>query len=94
MRLSRAKGEEIGVEMTDLLLGIAGLILDNPVSPGNKKKAKINLTLKLLKYNKMQPFLKNLRLFQLKNSNQLIEANVGTSIKLFIARNYEIFRSL
>lgn len=90
----RAKGEEIGVEIVDLLLGMVGLILDNPISPGNKKKAKINLTLKLLKYNKMQPFLKNLRLFQLKNSNQLIEANVGTSIKLFIARNYEIFRSL
>ncbi|MCG7337068.1 hypothetical protein MHZ95_17550 [Sporosarcina sp. ACRSM] len=90
----RAKGEEVGVEMVDLLLGMVGLILNNPINPGRKRKAKITLTLKLLKCNKLQPFLKNLRLFQLKNSNRLIEMNIEASVKLFIARNYGEFLSL
>lgn len=90
----RKKGEEIGIEMVDLLLGMVGLILNNPVSPGNKQKEKIKLVLKLLKYEKLQPYLKKLRLFQLKNSNQLTEVNVESSVKLFIARNYEAYITL
>ncbi|WP_432361405.1 hypothetical protein [Sporosarcina sp. UB5] len=31
--------------------------VNNPITPGTKRKAKITLTLKLLKENKLQPFL-------------------------------------
>ena len=90
----RSKGQEIGIEIIDILLGIVGLILDNPSAESNKKKAKVHLVLKLLKENKLQPFLKNLRLFELQQSNQLKEANIEASIKLFISKNYEVFITL
>lgn len=90
----RAKGEEIGVEFIDIILGIVSTILDNPSATSRKKKAKVLLVLKLLKEDKLQPFLKNLRLFELQQSNQLKEANIEASIKLFIAKNYEEFISL
>lgn len=61
---------------------------------GNKEKAKIYLIIKLLKENKLQPFLKNLRLFELQQSNQLKEANIEASIKLFIAKNYSVYIDL
>lgn len=90
----RAKGEEIGVEFIDILLGIVSTILDNPSATSKKKRSKVHLVLKLLKENKLQPFLKNLRLFELQQSNQLKEANIEASIKLFIAKNYEQYISL
>lgn len=92
----RSKGEEIGIEFIDIFLGIVGIILTCPSYKeiSGKKQAKVELVLKLLKQNKLQPFLKNLRLFELQQFNQLIEANVEASIKLFIAKNYEEFISL
>lgn len=84
----RSKGEEIGLELIDLLLGMVSLILDNPVAPGTKKKAKIALVLKLLKNDKLHPFINRLRLFQLNHSNQLVEVDFNYSIKLFINRNF------
>lgn len=92
----RSKGEEIGIEFIDIFLGIVGIILTCPSYKeiSGKKQAKVELVLKLLKQNKLQPFLKNLHLFELQQFNQLIEANVEASIKLFIAKNYEEFISL
>lgn len=84
----RSKGQEIGVEFIDILLGIVSTILDNPSADSKKKRAKINLVLQLLKGKHLQPFLKSLRLFELQQSNQLKEANIEASIKLFIAKNY------
>lgn len=90
----RTKGQEIGVEFIDILLGIVSMILENPLTTSKKKQAKVHLILRLLKANRLQPFLENLRLFELQQSNQLKEANIEASIKLFIAKNYEEFISL
>ena len=92
----RSKGKEIGVEFIDIFLGVVGIILTCPSYKdiSNKKKAKVELVLQLLKQQKLQPFLKNLRLFELQQFNQLKEANIEASIKLFIAKNYEEFISL
>ncbi len=75
-------------------IGMTGLILNNPTNPSNKQKAKIKITLQLLKNKKLQPFLNHLRLFELKHSNNLIESNIEASTKLFIAKNYEQYITL
>lgn len=90
----RSKGQEVGIELTDILLGIVGVILDNPTVESRKKKEKVDLILKLLKEHKLQPFLENLRLFELQQSDQLKEANIEASVKLFISKNYERFITL
>ncbi|RKQ14682.1 hypothetical protein [Ureibacillus endophyticus] len=92
--LYRKKGEEIGVELIDIILGIVGMILDNSPVNSNKKRAKVNLILQLLKDNKLQPFLNNLRVFELKDSNHLEEVNFEMSKKLFIANNFNHYTNL
>lgn len=55
----RKKGEEIGGELTDILLGIVRTIIENNHSESRRKREQINLILLLLRRNLLQPFYEN-----------------------------------
>lgn len=88
------KGDEIGVELTDILLGIVRTILENPNPESNKKKAQITLILELLKAKLLQPLIKRLRLFELKEYNELYEVSIESSVELFISNHFDEYVSM
>lgn len=90
----RRKGEEIGVDFIDILLGIVRTILENPDPNSRKKKNQLSLIIELLKENVLQPFISQLRLFELKDTNELYEVDVSACVKLFIAKNFEEYSEM
>lgn len=92
--LYRSKGEEIGVELTDLLLGIFRTILENPDMKGRGKTARVKLVLELHKRDVLQPFLQQLKLFEWIGSKELRDSNISSYIDMFLAKHYEEYCSL
>ncbi|OWZ83255.1 DUF3800 domain-containing protein [Natranaerobius trueperi] len=83
------KNQEIGLELTDLILGIIRTILlnhevDDNTSKG--KKERIELTLDLLQINEFYTFLKNLKYFEWTSDKQLNEVYFKDYIMLFLAK--------
>lgn len=87
----RKKGEEIGVELTDILLGIVRTILENNSLDSRKKREQVKLILSLHRKNLLQPFIEKVRLFELKEMNELQEIDLQSCVRLFISRNYEMY---
>lgn len=84
------KGQEIGVEVTDLLLGIIRTIIDN--KPGTSSKAygiKNAVIIELLKVEDFFNLLNNIRFFEWTNARELREISFSDYIRLFIADNYD-----
>lgn len=86
----RKKGEEVGVELTDILLGIVRTILENNAATSRKKRAQIQLIIYLLQNDLLQPFIKNMKLFELRNSAELIEIDMLSCVNMFISQNYKL----
>lgn len=85
------KKVEIGVELTDLLIGIVRTILENNDKTSNRKKEQIKLIIYLLRNKFLQPFLKKTRLFELGKSGELKELNIFPSVNMFISKNYNLY---
>lgn len=85
----RKKGEEIGVELTDILLGIVRTILENNNLESRKKRAQNLLILSLLRKNLLQPYIDKIRLFELKGTDELLEVDLQSCLNLFISKNYD-----
>ncbi|MEL7597146.1 MAG: hypothetical protein AAGU01_02975, partial [Clostridiaceae bacterium] len=79
------KNEEIGVELTDLLLGIVRTIIFNKNS-SRTYKAKNELVVEFLKIEEFFSFLSNIKYFEWKNSHQLKQIDFNKYIKLFLAQ--------
>ena len=90
----RGKGEEIGVELTDLLLGIFRTVLENPERKGRGRTEKIKLILELYKRGILQPFLVKLKLFEWDGSKELRDSNIDVYLNMFLAKNYNEYSSL
>ncbi|MGL4818608.1 MAG: hypothetical protein ACRC5C_01340, partial [Bacilli bacterium] len=78
--LFRGKNEELGIEITDLLLGILRTIIENPTSESNRKKAKKELIFELLEDEQNAKMLKNITLYQWNSSNALVTLDVSKYI--------------
>ncbi|MBD7971092.1 DUF3800 domain-containing protein [Paenibacillus gallinarum] len=84
------KGQEIGIELTDLLLGIMRtVIINKPNSSSNTIRSKNQLVIDLVKDDKFYSFLENIRCFEWTHSKELTEVNFTDYLQLFIANNYD-----
>lgn len=82
------KGEEIGVEMTDMLLGVVRTILENKDSLGVKSSAKNKLTMRLLQNDNFYSLIQNIRYFEWDQSKELPEINLTNYLQLFMAKHF------
>ncbi|PDM38969.1 DUF3800 domain-containing protein [Parageobacillus toebii] len=97
------KREEIGIEITDLLLGIVRQIIKNEVVPeglteqqlielkikGRKKK--IDLAVELLKNKELLSFLSTIKYYEWESNSELKERNFQDYLNLFLTSHYRKF---
>ena len=82
------KRTEVGLELTDILLGMIRTIVKNPEYESRKNKAKINLVMELLKDIRFIDLLTNVRFYEWTNSQQLTEIKFSDYLHLFMSKNY------
>lgn len=85
------KNSEIGIELTDLILGIIKTILQNDIIDDKitkSKKEKILLVSELLKKEGLYNFLCNMKYFEWDNSQSLKEINFKEYLDSFVSRNF------
>lgn len=79
------KNKEIGVELTDLLLGIVRTIILN--KQGSKtQNAKNELVTELFKIDRFYSFLSNIKYFEWINTYELKQVDFNKYIKLFLSQ--------
>lgn len=96
----KSKKEEIGVEITDLLLGFLRQVIKNEAVPMGLtdeelkkknlkgKKAKNDLTLLLLKNKDFLSFISSIKYYEWESNNVLIERNFKDYLTLFLAAHH------
>ncbi len=77
------KNEEIGVELTDVILGIIRNIIDNKNSKRANKKN--SLIVEFLKNNKFNEFLRNIKCFEWNYSSSLTRVDFSDYINIFLS---------
>lgn len=86
-----SKGEEVGLELTDIILGMIRTIITNPSRESRKKKAQIELVIQLLQDNRFYKFLQQIRFYEWSSTNRLTEINFDHYLQVFISTNYSLF---
>lgn len=79
-----SKNEKLGVEVTDILLGIVRTILEND-SSSKTKRARNTLIVRLLKNENFFDFMMNLKFFQWNNTSKLEMVNFEYPLKVFLS---------
>jgi hypothetical protein len=82
------KGQEIGVEMTDMLLGVVRTILENKDSSGVKVASKNKLTMHLLRNENFYSLIQNIRYFEWDQSKELPEVSLTSYLQLFMSKHF------
>lgn len=77
------KNEEIGVELTDVILGIIRNIIDNRDSKRSNKKNR--MIVELLKNEEFNKFLRNIKYFEWNYSSSLTRVDFSDYINIFLA---------
>lgn len=77
------KNEEIGVELTDVILGIIRNIIDNKDSKRANKKNR--MIVELLKNEEFNQFLRNIKYFEWNYSSSLTRVDFSDYINIFLA---------
>lgn len=77
------KNEEIGVELTDVILGIIRNIVDNKNSRRANKKN--NMIVELLKNEEFKKFLSNIKFFEWNYSKSLTKVDFSDYINIFLS---------
>ncbi|MFF2157808.1 hypothetical protein ACFVVQ_21160 [Paenibacillus chitinolyticus] len=90
----KRKGEEIGVELTDLLLGIIRTIMENSTSNSRAKREQRNLIFRLYKMGLLESFIQNMFLYEWTGQSILKERNFKTYINLFIAKHFDEYKKI
>lgn len=80
----KSKNEEIGIEITDILLGIIRSILENDNS-SNTKRARNNLIISLLQDANFYTFMKEIKFFEWKNTNRLEMVEFEYPLRVFLS---------
>lgn len=83
------KGQEIGVEVTDLLLGVIRNIIENKPDDSKGYKIRNEVIINLLKKPKFYSLIKNIKYFEWTNTKELAEIDFHDYLQLFIANHYE-----
>lgn len=83
------KNTEIGVEFTDIMLGIIRIIIQNknPTDLSGTYKEKVNLVNKLLNMKEIYDFLKNIKFFEWDNNRTLKEIEFKDYLDSYIVNN-------
>ena len=82
------KGEEIGVELTDIILGVLrNIMLYLSGSRSNTIKKKINLINEFLKIDEFYTFLSNIKLYEWNNSSNLKEVKFNDYLRTYILKS-------
>ncbi|NOU99850.1 hypothetical protein [Paenibacillus planticolens] len=86
------KGQEIGIELTDLLLGfIRTIILNEPNSKSKALHAKNTLIVELLKDSEFISFMESTRLFEWTLTRELTEINFTDYLQLYLSQHHDQF---
>lgn len=86
------KKEEIGLELTDVLLGMVRTIILNEASErSNGIAAKNNLVIECLKNKSFLSFMGNIRLFEWNQMRELTEVLFSDYLQLFLANHHDDF---
>jgi len=85
------KGEEIGVELVDILLGMTRAIILNQNNNTKGSINKNNLIIELLKNHNFFTLLKNIRCFEWEDTKDLTEVSFADYLQLFIANHHNKF---
>jgi hypothetical protein len=84
------KGHEIGLELTDLLLGfIRTIILNESNTKSNGVHAKNSLIIELLKDSGFFSFMEGIRLFEWTKTRELTEVNFSDYLQLYLAAHHD-----
>ncbi|WP_078557210.1 DUF3800 domain-containing protein [Bacillus alkalicellulosilyticus] len=98
------KGQMIGIELVDLILGVIRLIIRRyPVPPGltddqyserqiKGKAKKHQLVIELLKIDPFQQFLRTIKYYEWDSNKELTEISFGDYMDLFMANNFREFQ--
>lgn len=94
--LLKSKGEDVGLEITDLILGIVRTIIKNePQSKGPNQRKRISLVIDLLKNQDVYNlFSTKIMFFEWTRSNELKERNFNDYLRSFISENENIWFSM
>jgi hypothetical protein len=90
----RAKGEEIEVEMTDLLLGIARTIMENKEASTRGKREQHPLILRLIKMELLAPFYEKCSFYEWTGQTKLSERDFNAYVNLFVSKNFDQYQSI
>ncbi|MFD2616015.1 DUF3800 domain-containing protein [Terrilactibacillus laevilacticus] len=82
------KQTEVGIEITDILLGIVRSVLRNDLSASRSSKEKNKFIISLLNANpKFHQFLKKVKYYEWDNSHELINIDFENYLNIFIGSN-------
>lgn len=89
----KPKGEDVGLEITDLILGIVRTIIKNePQSTSSNQKKRIGIIMTLLKNPDVyRLFSTKIMFFEWTRSNELKERNFNDYLRAFISENENIW---
>lgn len=85
------KGQEIGVELVDILLGMTRTIILNHSNDTKGSSSKNNLIVELLRNTDFFSLLKNIRCFEWEDTKDLTEVSFGDYLQLFLANHHNPF---
>ena len=86
------KGKEVGLELTDLLLGfVRTIVLNEPDAKSKTVQAKNELIIELLKDNRFYSFMENFRLFEWTRGRELNETSFSDYIQVFVSHHHDKF---
>lgn len=86
--LYKHKNEEIGVELTDVILGIVRNIIENK-SSSNRYIRKNRLIVEFLKNDKFNDFIRNIKYFEWNYSNSLTRVDFTDYMNMFLSNQDE-----
>lgn len=91
--LLKPKGTDVGLEITDLLLGIIRFIIKNePVTKSKRQEKKIKFVIELLKNESTYClFSKRIKFFEWTKDNELKEVDFNGYLKAFLTRNHDLW---
>lgn len=84
----KSKGQELGLELTDIILGVLrNIILYLNGSRSKTIKKKINLINECLKIDEFYTFLSNIKLYEWNNSSNLKEVKFNDYLRTYILKS-------
>ncbi|MGZ4106901.1 MAG: DUF3800 domain-containing protein [Tumebacillaceae bacterium] len=89
----KSKGQEIGLELTDILLGMMRTIINNyDMTESRHKREKIKLIINLLRNELFYDLLtKRIKYYEWSNAKELIEVDFTSYLQAFLTTHYELW---